>query len=97
MRSLCAIYEKYIKGLDLTFFLPDLLDYHFYFPPENVITPSTLDELVNVIQAANDAGRKVRVVGSGHSMSPLAVSAGTLLSLINYRGSPFFLCFPQSL
>lgn len=50
------------------------------------MTPSTLQEIVNIVRSANDQGRKLRVLGSGHSWSPIATSSDILLSLVHYSG-----------
>ena len=50
------------------------------------MTPSTLQEIVTAVQSANDDGRKLRVLGSGHSWSPIASSSDILLSLVHYSG-----------
>lgn len=39
-----------------------------------------------VVKSANDKGRRLRVLGSAHSWSPVAASSDLLLSLINYNG-----------
>ena len=49
-------------------------------------TPSTLEEIIQIVKESNENGRKLRVLGSGHSWSPLTVSPGMLLSLVNYKG-----------
>ena len=44
------------------------------------------EEIVALIKHAYDKKIKVRVLGSGHSWSPIATSDGMLISLHNYRG-----------
>lgn len=44
------------------------------------------EEIVALIKHAYDKKIKVRVLGSGHSWSPIAISDGMLISLHNYRG-----------
>lgn len=61
-------------------------DNTIYFDHDRVVTPSTLQEIVAVVKSANDKGRRLRVLGSGHSWSPVAASSDLLLSLINYNG-----------
>ena len=48
--------------------------------------PTSVDEIRAELKAARDAGRNVRVAGSGHSFTPLCATDGTLLSLRNYSG-----------
>jgi len=43
--------------------------------------PSTDDEIVALVKAANDSGRTVKVVGAGHSFSAIAMTDGVLVSL----------------
>jgi len=49
-------------------------------------TPSSRQEIVDIVNEARESNRKIRVVGSGHSILPLAVSEGITLSLNKYRG-----------
>jgi len=49
-------------------------------------TPSSRQEIVDIVNEARQNGRKLRVVGSGHSILPLAISEGITLSLNKYRG-----------
>ena len=44
------------------------------------------EEIVALIKHAYDKKIKVRVLGSGHSWSPIATSDVMLISLHNYRG-----------
>ena len=44
------------------------------------------EEIVALIKHAYDKKIKVRMLGSGHSWSPIAASDGMLISLHNYRG-----------
>ena len=57
-----------------------------YFDHKNLHAPSTKEELVQMVKTASNDGRKIRVVGSGHSWSRVATSADILLSLHNYAG-----------
>jgi FAD-linked oxidoreductase len=49
---------------------------------KEICTPSSLDELATLVRRAN----KVRVVGSGHSFSPLVATSDTLVSLDRLSG-----------
>lgn len=51
-----------------------------------IASPSSLEEIVRVVKDANDNNRKLRVLGSGHSWSPIATSNDLYISLINYKG-----------
>eukprot|EP00928_Gymnodinium_smaydae_P046542 TRINITY_DN31009_c0_g1_i1.p1 TRINITY_DN31009_c0_g1~~TRINITY_DN31009_c0_g1_i1.p1 ORF type:complete len:477 (+),score=59.98 TRINITY_DN31009_c0_g1_i1:43-1431(+) len=49
--------------------------------PTEYLTPSHEAELVSAVQAANDAGEQVKVVGAGHSFSAIALTNGRMISL----------------
>jgi FAD-linked oxidoreductase len=49
-------------------------------------TPRTVDEVAAAVRDARKAGRKLRVVGSGHSFTELVPTSGTLMSLDNLSG-----------
>jgi L-gulonolactone oxidase len=57
-----------------------------YFDHAQLRTPSSKADIVRIVQSAAERGQKVRVVGSGHSWSSVAVSEDILLSLWNYTG-----------
>jgi FAD-linked oxidoreductase len=48
--------------------------------------PATLDELREAVRSAAAAGRTLRVVGSGHSFTPLVATEGTLVGLDRLSG-----------
>lgn len=52
--------------------------------PKSVHMPSTEGELVAIVQFAQAAKRRVKVVGSGHSFTSIAVADDTLIDLRNY-------------
>jgi FAD-linked oxidoreductase len=54
--------------------------------PARIEYPTTQAEIVRFVQQARASGRNVRVVGSGHSFTPLVQTDGVLLSLDNYTG-----------
>lgn len=56
------------------------------FTPAQVHTPSTLDQIVTIVKKCAAEGVKLRVVGAGHSFTPLVQTDGVLLSLDNYSG-----------
>ena len=54
--------------------------------PQQIINPRSIDELTQVIGAARRDGRHVRVVGSGHSFTPLVQIDDILMSLDGLQG-----------
>ena len=48
--------------------------------------PKSEDEVVDLLQAADEHGHNVRVVGSGHSFTPLCAADGVIISLDGLRG-----------
>ena len=48
--------------------------------------PTSREQIIEVIRDVNSKQQKLRVLGSGHSLLPLAVSEGVTLSIHNYRG-----------
>jgi FAD/FMN-containing dehydrogenase len=57
------------------------------FSPGEIATPESEEEVVDLVKAAAKGGRKVRVVGAGHSSSPLVKTRDVLLSLKHFRGA----------
>jgi FAD/FMN-containing dehydrogenase len=51
------------------------------FAPGEVIAPGSEDELARVVEQAAGSGGAIRVVGAGHSSSPLVATDDTLISL----------------
>ena len=56
------------------------------FNLENLHTPCTEEEIVHIVQVACQSGRKIRVLGDGHSWSEIAQTQDIMISLVNYRG-----------
>lgn len=54
--------------------------------PRVVVTPSSLDELARLAGGWGREGRHVRVVGAGHSFTPLVQTDDVLVSLDNMQG-----------
>jgi len=52
---------------------------------ENYFAPATEAQIIEVVNFAGRHQKKIRVVGSGHSFSPIALSNEVLVSLNNYR------------
>lgn len=61
-------------------------DSSVYFDHAHLRTPSSKDDIITIVKEAVDGGRKVRVVGSGHSWSSVAMSDDVIVSLWNYTG-----------
>ena len=51
-----------------------------------LFAPATMDELIGVLRGAEQASVPVRVVGAGHSFSPLVQTDGVILSLDKLQG-----------
>ncbi|HEX8997675.1 MAG TPA: D-arabinono-1,4-lactone oxidase [Ktedonobacterales bacterium] len=54
--------------------------------PREVIAPSSVAELARVVGELARSGRRARIVGSGHSFTPLAQTDDTLLSMGGLSG-----------
>jgi len=54
--------------------------------PRQIVKPNNLDELARLIKDYGREGRRARVVGAGHSFTPIARSDDTLLSLDEMQG-----------
>src|SRR5690242_17255563 len=64
---------------------------------ENYFEPDTEVQIIEAVRYARKHRKKIRMVGSGHSFSPIAVSNEILVSLKNYRqliavGKDFITC-----
>lgn len=49
--------------------------------PVDLLTPADEAELATGIAASVEQGRRIRVIGAGHSFSPVALGSGTMVSL----------------
>lgn len=56
------------------------------FEPNQIATPESEEEVVEIIKTASRDNKKVRVVGAGHSSSPLVKTRDILLSLKHFKG-----------
>lgn len=56
------------------------------FSPNQVVYPSSIEEVVNLVKKANLENKKIRVVGSSHSFTPLISTNDYLISLDNLQG-----------
>ena len=54
--------------------------------PSNVYLPNTEEEIKQVVLKALNEKKKVRIIGSGHSFTPLSLTDDFLISLDNYQG-----------
>ena len=54
--------------------------------PRHIARPASIDELQQIIKACGSEHRHVRVVGSGHSFTPLVQTDDVLLSLEHIQG-----------
>ncbi|MFD0590328.1 D-arabinono-1,4-lactone oxidase [Paenibacillus sp. GCM10027627] len=54
--------------------------------PQEMLTPSSIQEVADAIRLCKREGRRLRVVGSGHSFTPLAATDDVLLSLDLLQG-----------
>ena len=54
--------------------------------PQQVAKPASIDALVQIIKACSSDNRHVRVVGSGHSFTPLVQTNDVLMSLEHIQG-----------
>ena len=59
---------------------------YVFFDPRKVESPSTKEEIVQIVSYAIENGQKLRVLGSGHSRSKIALSDDIILSLHHYKG-----------
>lgn len=55
------------------------------FTPGRIVEPVSEEALAEVVRQAADAGQIVRVVGAGHSSSPLVETSDVLVSLARFR------------
>ncbi|MFF2878681.1 D-arabinono-1,4-lactone oxidase [Gottfriedia sp. NPDC057991] len=56
------------------------------FIPNQVLYPSSIEEVVSLVKRANTEKKKIRVVGSSHSFTPLISTNDYLMSLDNLNG-----------
>ena len=57
-----------------------------FFDPSKLLQPSSEEEIVAIVNQTRNSGRRLRVLGTGHSRSPLAVSEDLLVSIHRMRG-----------
>ena len=54
--------------------------------PSRVLEPRSVEEVVDAVTGAGGRGQRVRVVGAGHSFTPLVATTGTMLRLGHLSG-----------
>lgn len=54
--------------------------------PSTIYQPKEKEELIHIVQMAANENKKVRVIGSGHSFTPLCVTNEILINLDEYHG-----------
>lgn len=54
--------------------------------PNKVFYPSSEEEIAAIVKQASQQGKKVRIIGSGHSFTPLCKTDDYLISLDNFQG-----------
>lgn len=62
---------------------------HVTANPRLVEVPSSESEIVHLFRRANKERQTIRVVGSGHSFTPLCATQDLLVSLDRFQGAPF--------
>src|SRR5690625_3484734 len=58
----------------------------FLNKPEKILYPRNENDVVKIIKHCNYSGEKMRIIGAGHSFTPLAVTNGILVSLQHLSG-----------
>src|SRR5690606_6700439 len=59
------------------------------FQPGKILTPESEEQVSEIVRNARKENKNVRVVGAGHSSSPLVKTKDILLSLTNFKGVEF--------
>ena len=54
--------------------------------PEQIIRPASVDEIVEVVKTAVSQNKTIRLIGAGHSFTPVAQTDSLMVSLDNYQG-----------
>ncbi|TCZ73213.1 FAD-binding protein [Paenibacillus albiflavus] len=54
--------------------------------PERIVYPSSIEEISRLVHESNDQGKKVRIVGSGHSFTAIVPTDSILISLDEMQG-----------
>ena len=59
---------------------------YIQWTPENILYPESELAIQQIVQGALEQSKHIRVIGSGHSFTPLCKTKGILVSLDNYQG-----------
>jgi len=54
--------------------------------PSHIVYPTSVEDVVSLVKRCNKEGRKIRVVGSGHSFTPVVHTNDVLVSLDQLAG-----------
>ena len=57
-----------------------------FFDPSKVESPKSKEEILEVVNHAIESNQRIRVLGSGHSRTNIALSDDIILSLHHYTG-----------
>ncbi|MUV36720.1 L-gulonolactone oxidase [Lentibacillus sp. JNUCC-1] len=57
-----------------------------YNQPGAIMKPSSTEEVIRIVKECQESGRSMRVIGAGHSFTPLAATSDVLLSLEHLSG-----------
>ena len=63
----------------------------FLNKPEKILYPRNENDIVKIIKHCNYTGKKMGIIGAGHSFTPLAVTNGILVYLKHL--SDYLRCF----
>lgn len=59
---------------------------HLHWNPSQIFRPKTEEEILRIVEQAITAGKKIRLIGSGHSFTPLCETQDFLVSLDDFSG-----------
>ena len=57
-----------------------------FFDPQKIESPGKKDEILQIVRYAIENRQKLRVLGSGHSRSKIALSDDIIVSLHRFKG-----------
>ena len=57
--------------------------------PKLVHTPGSEDDIIKIVSEAAEQGASIRIIGSGHSFTPLCVTNDVLINLDGFQGVTF--------
>src|SRR5699024_7215883 len=53
---------------------------------EQMLTPYTLEDLISIVKVCYQHGKSIRIVGAGHSFTPLVATSDIIISLHHIKG-----------